>query len=746
MRATYIAAILAANVSAASAAEAVVENAADVASSVDGGSPSQPATPATEVLERKEVQGRRSAETAPRQVLTRAEIEKTGESMALDVLKRLPSVTVSASGALALRGLPGYTQLLVNGLQPAAGFRLGNLSADQIERIEVIRGAVAEYSAQAVAGTINIVLREVVGRVSHTARATASEGRGQTKGQFQWTREGTLSGAGSAYTVSTLTMLSSGQSHSSLTSLREQLDAGTSQISQSDSVSNAKNAMFNGSGRWRSQVTPDAALTLSPSVMMSWVGTNGQTFQTESPGYQGLPYDSASSRGSSTLMSTDFGLGWEQSLTDSGRVDLRASVNNLHLHSTASVQEMLQAVDVAHRQSERTNDVLGWRLGATVSGSVGPGHQLQSGLELQGSRDDESLDRWVNGAPDPALAEYGTSGATRRFQWSAYLQDDWTIMPTLSANVGVRYEALSQSVRVGSEDQSHRSGFVAPSASVRKKLLPSGQLAWRASLARTYRPVTAGQFFGRPEINPMYPCGVDGRCAANGPEAPDRLTNPDLRPESSVGLDLALEYFGDKGLSLSLGAFHRRISNLVRSVVTLETVGWSDQPRYVARPENIGAAIATGLELSGRFGLNQLWQDAPLLGVTASFNLYRSRVIGESGPLNRLEGQPRSDGKLALNYRLTTLPLALQAAFAWRPSNEVRLTSTSVSRAAAQRDLDASAVWTLSPQSSLHLSGTNLLKRSQSSVDVYELDPLRTTTSRWTAPEVTWRLRLDVKM
>jgi iron complex outermembrane receptor protein len=51
----------------------------------------------------------------------------------------------------------GYTQILINGVPAPQGFNLDQLSPSQIE---VPRASTAEQSTQAVAGTINIILKE----------------------------------------------------------------------------------------------------------------------------------------------------------------------------------------------------------------------------------------------------------------------------------------------------------------------------------------------------------------------------------------------------------------------------------------------------------------------------------------------------------------------------------------------------------------------------------------------------------
>ncbi|MDO1560160.1 TonB-dependent receptor [Brevundimonas sp. 2R-24] len=87
-----------------------------------------------------------------------------------DALRRVPSVTflsdVIESDGARLRGLdPGYTQILINGDRvPGAGvdrsFFVDRIPAELIERVEVVRAPSARRSGDAVAGAINIVLRD----------------------------------------------------------------------------------------------------------------------------------------------------------------------------------------------------------------------------------------------------------------------------------------------------------------------------------------------------------------------------------------------------------------------------------------------------------------------------------------------------------------------------------------------------------------------------------------------------------
>ena len=87
-----------------------------------------------------------------------------------DMLKRVPSITfvsdVLEYDGVRLRGLDaGYAQILINGKRvPGAGldrgFFVDRIPAEIVERIEIVRSASADRSGDAIAGALNIVLRD----------------------------------------------------------------------------------------------------------------------------------------------------------------------------------------------------------------------------------------------------------------------------------------------------------------------------------------------------------------------------------------------------------------------------------------------------------------------------------------------------------------------------------------------------------------------------------------------------------
>lgn len=90
------------------------------------------------------------------------DLSNTGAS-ALEVLNNVPSVNVNIEGQVSLRGSQGV-QMLINGkpsiIASQEGNALGTITADMIDRVEVITNPSAKYDAEGTSGIINIVLKK----------------------------------------------------------------------------------------------------------------------------------------------------------------------------------------------------------------------------------------------------------------------------------------------------------------------------------------------------------------------------------------------------------------------------------------------------------------------------------------------------------------------------------------------------------------------------------------------------------
>lgn len=111
-------------------------------------------------------------------VITAEEIEAKQQPLVVDLLRSVPGITVSRSGgtggvvSIFMRGTDNkHTLILVNGIElndpsaVGAAANLTNMTTDNIERIEVVRGAQSVlYGSDAIGGVINIITKKGTGK------------------------------------------------------------------------------------------------------------------------------------------------------------------------------------------------------------------------------------------------------------------------------------------------------------------------------------------------------------------------------------------------------------------------------------------------------------------------------------------------------------------------------------------------------------------------------------------------------
>jgi vitamin B12 transporter len=142
-------------------------------------------------------------------VITAKDIEEKGQTTVEEVLKGIPGIDIAATGgpgtqsSIFVRGADSKNVLvLVDGVMfndPSGtnrGSDLANLTVDNIERIEVVRGPLsALYGSNATAGVVNIITKKGKGPISGYA--------GAEYGSYgTWRSYGGISGGGERYDYS----------------------------------------------------------------------------------------------------------------------------------------------------------------------------------------------------------------------------------------------------------------------------------------------------------------------------------------------------------------------------------------------------------------------------------------------------------------------------------------------------------------------------------------------------------------
>lgn len=665
----------------------------------------------------------RRREPVAKQLYGRDELDKYGDTQLSDVLKRLPGINVSG-GQLRMRGLGGaYTQILVNGEPAPPGFSLDNLNPAQVERLEVTKAPTADQSAQAIAGTLNIILKDaprVVQKDLRLGLAYASEKPVINAGFTYGDR--IVGGVGFVLPISVYQWNFVNETEGDrvrdkgLTGMR---NAGHDR---------AFGRGFNMSPRLNWKLDDDETLTLQGFFVQNRFRNEGEnsTDVLFSGAGSVLPQsllDTTRNRG--TFSANRINLQYNNRFGEDRRIELRAGTGSggadFDFGFFGRNKDGTQAIDRFTSGDNRNRNTT---LSGKYSQYAGEAHTVTTGAELERRTRDESrrTQQIDYRKTNPKLEDLLTGVEGQPFNATItrsafYLQDEWEISNQWSAYAGVRHEQIKTASEGDGSQFNSTSKVTTPLLHLNFKPDPKGRDLVRASLTRSYKAADVQQLIARPTVNTDYEVrGPNAR--VNTELAPDRMGNPYLKPELATGLDVAFEKYLPAGGLVSVGVFHRRITNLIRTDrPRLMTVPYADTQRYVITQVNLSKATTQGLEIEvkGRAGelFPSLFEPATALNLRASLNLYRSSVADIPGPDNRLEGQQPWQFNFGADYRLKSLPINMGFSAQIAPKFDVRQSVLQSQTSLASRSLDAFAAMQLSKQDSVRVSVNGLFQPTQ---------------------------------
>ncbi len=708
-----------------------------------------------EVTGKRDAGEQRRLSTAAKIIVTREDIEQYGDLSLSEVLKRLPSVTIGGrpgrGGPIRLRGMGnGYTQILIDGDRMPPGFSVDQLSPEQIERIEILRAPTAETGARAIAGTLNIVLREPLRQRGDDLRLGLSNERHGLRPNASWSRSDVLGQTGtwnvnlSASAVEQSTFNRSDTVTTDLTTGAVTLNPHRE--SQQHDQRNAAN--LNGRVQW--QLGGGDAFSIQPFVALSQGRSHSTGQLTQTIGV--VPYDDSQSQSRNRSANARLALQLRKRLGDSTRLDLRGQLGGFQSTSVSlfSQTSRLSTPPLLTQRNETTVNDRSWSLNGKLSYTLFDQHSLVAGLEAEGVRREENgLQRAeasnasIGGQPTTVDIDGDLQASTRRL--AAYVQDEWEPLPEVSAYAGLRWESIrtrsDRMVNASRYTVSNTGTVVTPLAHAvwRFNAPARDQLRW--SLTRSYRPPSLGNLIAMPRFNTTNP--VPG---GNTAITADRAGNPELRPELARGLDLALERHLPGGGVFSISAFSRHINDLIRNVTALETVSWANTPRWVSRPRNIGDADTRGIELDAKFRLEELMAGVPAISLRGNLGLYRSSVSGIAGPDNRIDQQPQLSLNIGGDYRPRGLPLLLGLNLSAVPGYAVQQSDQQRAEIDTTRVLDTFVLWTMNPTTKLRFSLSNLVPRHHVTRNTIVASGLQQVVSSNGPTERVLGLRLEKKL
>ncbi|MDO8178354.1 MAG: TonB-dependent receptor [Undibacterium sp.] len=689
--------------------------------------PANLAKPAADKLQKVEISGakgydERRQDTASKIVVTQEEIVRYGDTNIGDVLKRLPGVTIGGvqgrGGSIRMRGLgAGYTQIMLNGEPSPPGFSLDSISPDNIERIEVIRSATAELSTQSIAGAINIVLKKAI----VTAQRELKVGMQEEGGKYGANVSLQFSDKLGRMSYSISGNLNSGKYERPSSS--DEIGKGANGTPTLDRHTDSKDwGTFTGLG-------------FSPRV--NWNLENGDTVTSQSFVHANRfsGFNQQVSSGDLPLYASDLtqiesefamirsNLNWIRKLADSAKLDVKLGVSYNKRSSDVGYQgynaKHLQTLD--RKASSGASDQ-GFTWGGKYTAPFVTDHSIAAGWDGALSKRNENRTQhdqvFKPEVNDPVINPINLDETfdAEVVRLALFVQDEWNVSKNWSIYAGLRWEGLDTSSKGNSyAEVNNKSSVWSPILQTLWKLPDSKNDQVRLGLTRTYKAPDTGSLIPRRFIS-----------NDNKATSPDRMGNPNLKPELAWGLDAAFEHYLTDGGMLSASVFMRRIEDITRTDISDATGVW------IAMPINDGIATTRGIELEAKFPLRSIMSDAPAIDFRSNLSFNWSNLSSVPGPNNRLDSQTPISANVGIDYKLDQLPLTLGGNYSFQNGGPVRISVEQSAYSIPKRVLDLYALWKFDPKTNLRVSLGNVLHQDNISATTYvdaKGSLMRTTTT-----------------
>lgn len=674
----------------------------------------------------------RRNDTATKIVVSQEEILKNGDTTIGEVLKRLPGITVGGvqgrGGDIRMRGLgSGYTQILLNGEPSPPGFSLDSISPDMIERIEIMRAATAEYSTQAIAGGINIVLKRAIVTAQREIKAGVQEENGHfgTNLNYQLAdKKGPLSYAiGGSVTMARF---------------ERPVDVVTEGSDPSGRQTLLRRSHQENPGRFQGfNISPRVNWTLGPGdVITSQSFVNINRFRGDSTeridtivGAAPL-YQATRTRIESDFEMVRSDLSWTRKLAQGAKMELKGGVN--YNHRTSDVPSLQYGggdVLLLDRNVGSSATDKGFTGSGKYSTPIFEGHALATGFDgAYSKRNEDRIERATSIVPGLARNEDQVFDANVR-RLAVFAQDEWTIDPRWSVYFGLRWEGIeTRSAGLNYAPIDNKSSVWSPLFQTLWKLPGSQKDQVRLGLTRTYKA---------PSVNNLIPRRFSSN--NNSATSPDSQGNPNLKPELAWGLDLAFEHYMEGGGLLTASTYARRIDDITRTQVSLIDGLW------VSRPVNAGVANTYGIELEAKLPVRSMWKTAPNIDLRANASRNWSRLEAVPGPDNRLDSQTPFSGTIGADWKLDKSPLTVGGSYSFQNGGPVRVSLNQYSYSAPKRSLDVYGLWKFNPKNQLRVAVANGLHQENVQQSAYVDGTGRLSDTTITPTYVVVRALMEMK-
>lgn len=631
-----------------------------------------------------DVAERREAATQ-KVIVSSKDIENMGALTVSDVLGKLPGIDAAAPGAdgssaMRARGMTrDSVQMYIDGERLSGNARMaqamvGRLPSTELERVEIIRGASAEFGGSAPV-TVNMVFKKARSKESTAIKAALGARNDEPNAQFTLTK-----GGGDAAFSWLIPLTMNRHQMPSASTLERRDSSGTNQLEKADSRRTMYEFVFSPRLIWKSG---SDSLTIAPSLFRAYgdqvTDTTRSDFATAAN--SGTRHDDENNRTAFNRLRAD-GEMLRAGTKYSGRLAWSEGERKADL-----TRDYLGYGTLPSRSSEvRQRNETDFSASLRADRPIGQ-HLLAMAIEESEHQRDDSMN--------------GTTGNESHHgwdrQWSAWLQDEWTPNKAVTVTGGLRGEAIRYAADANAQHY--------------EEILPSLALRWEPVQRWVFR-TSLGAGIKAPKLEellnqPVYSVG------SNSPLEADRRGNPNLKAERSVNFEAVLEHYlpGDAGV-IGANVYARQTRDFIEKRTQLEGSRW------VERPWNEGTAQHWGIELDAKLRTDRYgWRGATLRG---HLTIPRSRVDDQRLGITRPAREtPRYQLSAGYDQTLGELSFGTSVQYFSRVVTDIVSERRSVT--GDRTLLDAYVLKRLNPHLNLRLSLQNLLKtQTRQQQDAYD--------------------------
>lgn len=648
-------------------------------------------------------------DTAAKTVITNEELMRYGDTNINDAMKRVPGVQV-VKDQLQLPGMnAGYTQILVDG-EPPRGISIADLPMNIIDRVEIYRGGNAQFSSQAMAGTINIILKRVPSSKQTQIKANVAKSNKGTSA-LEWLasdKHDRLS-----YSLSVSIRDNSGIEFGPTFIANDFFDE-TNQPTQKYTQNLSRDLnIYSLRINPRAQYISEAGTTFTSTSSLALNRIN-ITNLSEYNFLLGpiLPYGkilndyrSDGNYGNTSLrvLSTMGALKFD---INTG-INLSTSAITSKDHTFTPQNEVFIDRDVyTHRTSRILNN------SGKITAPSNEEHDIVGGWAVSMSLDNSQRKETTwNFQPKSTTQDYQTSQAIID-KLAFFIQDEWKFYKQSSAYFGLRWESIQiQSEGTVQEKLQHQSKVFSPIIQTLWQLNPDNSDRFRLGLSRSFQ--APAEFL---LVSPTY------KSLNNSILTPNFRGNPSLQPELAWSIDAAYEHNGKDEWNYTLRSKLRRISNLQRENISYYEDAW--WRTFI----NTGDATSKILEFETQFPLKYFIKDAPNIDVSFDLNKNWSKV-SYLPPPNNILSPNTLNAKLSMDFRAKDLPLTLGYSLRYSDHHWQQTSTSEHVILTTPLELDLYAVWKFNPTTLLRTSVENLLKRQSQQLTDQKFSAFRTSSN-----------------